>query len=91
MVNLTFVQDGTNFADAKPSNIIRKDAFAGQRQRIKSMKPSAKSREWVFFRDESGRIAFNPKCNECAQECKQSFRATLVRCHVFETKDKARS
>ena len=46
-------------------------------------KPSAKSREWVFFRDESGRIAFNPKCNECAKECKQSFRATLVRCPVF--------
>ncbi len=47
------------------------------------MKPSAKSREWEFFRDESGRIAFNPKCNECAKECKQSFRATLVRCPVF--------
>ena len=46
-------------------------------------KPSAKSREWVFFRDESGRIAFNPKCNECTKECKQSFRATLVRCPVF--------
>lgn len=46
-------------------------------------KPSAKSREWIFFRDESGRIAFNPKCNECAKECKQSFRATLVRCPVF--------
>lgn len=46
-------------------------------------KPSAKSREWVFFRDESGRIAFNPKCNECAKECKQSFRATLVHCPVF--------
>ena len=52
-------------------------------------KPSAKSREWVFFRDESGRIAFNPKYNECAKECKQSFRATLVRCPVFvKSKDK---
>lgn len=49
-------------------------------------RPSAKSREWVFFRDESGRIAFNPKCNECAKECKQSFRATLVRCPVFANK-----
>lgn len=49
-------------------------------------RPSAKSREWVFFRDESGRIAFNPKCNECAKECKQSFRATLVRCPVFVCK-----
>ena len=46
-------------------------------------RPSAKSREWEFFRDESGRIAYNPKCNECAKECKQSFRATLVRCPVF--------
>lgn len=46
-------------------------------------RPSAKSREWVFFRDEGGRISFNPKCNECAKECKQSFRATLVRCPVF--------
>ena len=46
-------------------------------------RPSAKSREWVFFRDDGGRIAFNPKCNECAKECKQSFRATLVRCPVF--------
>lgn len=49
-------------------------------------KPTAKSREWVFFRDESGRSAFNPKCNECAKECKQSFRATLVRCPVFVTR-----
>lgn len=46
-------------------------------------RPSAKSREWEFFRDESGRIAFIPKCNECIKECKQSFRATLVRCPVF--------
>ena len=46
-------------------------------------RPSAKSREWVFFRDESGRIAFNPKCSECTKECKQSFRATLVRRPVF--------
>ncbi len=51
------------------------------------MKPSAKSREWVFFRDESGRIAFNPKCNECAKNCKQSYRAELVRCPVFVKKD----
>ena len=50
-------------------------------------RPSAKSREWVFFRDESGRIAFNPKCSECAKECKQSFRATLVRCPVFVKKN----
>lgn len=50
------------------------------------MKPSAKSREWEFFRDESGRIAFNPKCNECAKNCKQSFRAELVRCPVFVKK-----
>lgn len=51
-------------------------------------KPTAKSREWEFFRDESGRIAFNSKCNECAKDCKQSFRATLVRCPVFVHKDK---
>lgn len=51
-------------------------------------KPSAKSREWVFFRDKSGRIAFNPKCSECAKECKQSFRATLVRCPVLVSKTK---
>ena len=50
-------------------------------------KPSAKSREWVVFRDESGRIAFNPKCNECSKECKQSFRATLVRCPIFQRKE----
>ena len=46
-------------------------------------KPTAKSREWVFFRDESGGLSYNPKCSECAKECKQSFRATLVRCPVF--------
>ena len=51
------------------------------------MKPSAKSREWEFFRDESGRIAFNPKCNECVKNCEQSFRAELVRCPVFVKKD----
>lgn len=51
------------------------------------MKPSAKSREWEFFRDESGRIAAGPKCNECVKNCKQSFRAELVRCPVFLQKD----
>lgn len=46
-------------------------------------KPTAKSREWEFFRDESGGLSYNPKCSECAKECKQSFRAELVRCPVF--------
>lgn len=55
------------------------------------MKPSAKSREWEFFRDESGRIAFNPKCNGCVKNCKQSFRAELVRCPVFVKKKRGNS
>lgn len=49
-------------------------------------KPTAKSREWVFFRDESERIAFNPKCNDCAKECKQSFRAIVIHCPIFNPK-----
>ena len=53
-------------------------------RRADNDKPDPRKKEWAFFRDKDGKIAFNPKCNSCARECKQSFRAVLVRCPVFK-------
>ncbi len=36
-----------------------------------------------FFKDTSGNIKYNEKCNECKKECKQSFRAVVVHCPLF--------
>ena len=41
---------------------------------------------WSYFLDEQGRIRYNKVCRQCAKDCKQSFRATIVCCPFYEKK-----
>lgn len=42
--------------------------------------------EWVLFRNQAGRIQFNPICHGCKRRCKQTFRAEIVRCSRYESR-----
>lgn len=45
-------------------------------------------REMAFFlHPKSGYVTYNKKCNQCIYDCKQSFRAEIVRCPYFEKKE----
>ena len=47
--------------------------------------------EWDFFIDPStGRRKYNDKCRQCVCECKQSYRATIVRCPKYESKRRSK-
>lgn len=41
---------------------------------------------WSFFLDEDGKIRYNELCEQCANDCKQSFRTVIVNCHFFKKK-----
>lgn len=36
-----------------------------------------------FFTNDDGKIEFNKKCMRCKNECKQSYRATIVCCPKY--------
>lgn len=40
--------------------------------------------EREFFEDKKGDIKYNENCLKCSQQCKQSFRATLVSCKKID-------
>ena len=40
--------------------------------------------EWVFFLDEEGNLRYNEKCLGCRRTCKQSFRAIIMYCPIYE-------
>lgn len=42
--------------------------------------------EWAFFLDERGRKRYNELCRKCEKRCKQSFRATVIRCTRYLSK-----
>lgn len=42
--------------------------------------------EWAFFLDERGRKKYNELCRKCEKHCKQSFRATVIRCTRYLSK-----
>ena len=42
--------------------------------------------EWSIFLNDWGRITYNNFCRRCANECKQSFRAEVVRCPHYLSK-----
>jgi hypothetical protein len=44
--------------------------------------------EWAFFINSKGRRQFNKQCKRCKYDCKQSFRAEIVRCDKFRDKQK---
>ncbi|MCI7528802.1 MAG: hypothetical protein MSA52_04210 [Oscillospiraceae bacterium] len=49
-------------------------------------KPKAWRAEWSLFLDEDKRRKYNSTCLRCANDCKQSFRATLVSCPRYSSK-----
>ena len=48
--------------------------------------PNYIKREWAFFLDERGRKKFSLTCRNCERSCKQSFRATILRCPKYLSK-----
>ena len=42
--------------------------------------------EWSFFLNHRNRITYNPICQGCTQNCKQSFRAGIVVCDRYYSK-----
>lgn len=38
----------------------------------------------TFFRNKEGKIQYNNKCLHCKNECKQSYRATIVNCPLYK-------
>ena len=43
----------------------------------------SKKLEWSFFLNDRGRKAYNTLCRHCVHDCKQSFRAVVVICHII--------
>lgn len=48
--------------------------------------PKYLKREWAFFLDARGRKKYNELCRKCERDCKQSFRAILIRCPHYLSK-----
>lgn len=43
--------------------------------------------EWAFFLGENGRRQYNHICKRCVHGCKQSFRADLIVCPHYISKE----
>lgn len=43
--------------------------------------------EWAFFLGENGRRQYNRICKQCVHGCKQSFRADLIVCPRYISKE----
>lgn len=41
---------------------------------------------WQYFLDENGRIKYNATCRRCVNDCKQSYRATIIQCTLYKSK-----
>lgn len=50
-------------------------------------KSKAWKTEWAFFLGENGRRQYNRICKRCVHGCKQSFRALLIDCPRYESKE----
>ena len=49
----------------------------------------SKKLDWSFFLNDRGRKAYNTLCRRCVHDCKQSFRAVVVLCpHYFSKQRK---
>lgn len=45
-----------------------------------------KKMEMSLFLSETGRIKYNDLCLRCRNDCKQSFRATILECRRYRSK-----
>lgn len=43
--------------------------------------------EWDFFLGENGRRQYNRICRRCVHDCKQSFRADLIQCSKYISRE----
>lgn len=43
--------------------------------------------EWAYFIGPNDRIIHDEKCNRCIHGCKQSFRAKVIECPNYRTKE----
>lgn len=50
-------------------------------------KSKAWKTEWAFFLGENGRRQYNRICKRCVHGCKQSFRADLIVCPRYDSKE----
>lgn len=50
-------------------------------------KSKAWKTEWAFFLGENGRRQYNPICRRCVRDCKQSFRADLIVCPRYISRE----
>ena len=48
--------------------------------------PKYLKEEWAFFLNDKGRKAYSNLCRRCIKDCKQSFRATVIRCPNYHSK-----
>ena len=48
--------------------------------------PKYQKREWDFFLNDRGRKAYNQLCRRCENNYKQSFRAVIIECPVYQSK-----
>lgn len=46
--------------------------------------------EWAFFLGENGRRQYNRVCRRCIHSCKQSFKADLIACPKYFSKEAKR-
>lgn len=45
-----------------------------------------RKQELAFFLNDRGRVAYNELCRRCRNDCKQSFRATVIECRKYKSK-----
>lgn len=43
--------------------------------------------EWAFFLGKNGRRQYNRICKRCVHDCKQSFRADLIQCPKYISRE----
>lgn len=43
-----------------------------------------------FFRNEEGEIQYNNKCLHCINDCKQSYKATIMQCPKYKDRQKTK-
>ena len=45
-----------------------------------------RKQELAFFLNDRGRVVYNELCRRCRNDCKQSFRVTVIECRKYKSK-----
>lgn len=46
------------------------------------IRPIPEVDEMLFYKDEDGNVRYNPACEKCPKDCKQSFRISKLLCSM---------